>query len=345
MSTMHAFPKVKRNHSLLAGAALLALLGASACSSGGSAGTGGVGGGAPAAGGAGVPSALVYKPCPVATDIGGFAMTLGSPTIATQVNGKVKDAVAPGDVTQVLAQSDDGACQIMIGPELTCGTDCANGTTCGSAGTCVHTPVAVSVGKVTLSGLGSAASIGDQTTTSYYTSIPKTSFPPYVVGNALGLTTAGGVYTPLSLSVRGIAPLDVPDQALVVAMDQPLTVTWTPVADAAGAGRISITMDIAHHGGIAAQLICDWPDTGTGTVPGTLITKLLARGTAGFPIMTIARESVDSAVVEAGCVEYKVLSSVEKMLMVEGITSCSSSSVPPLPCPDGSTCGSDMKCH
>ena len=341
---MHAFSKVKSGHSLLAGAALLALLGASACSSGGSAGTGGAGGGGVAAGGAGVPSALVYKPCPVATDIGGFAMTLVSPTIGAQVNGKVKDAVAPGDVTQVLAQSDDGACRIMIGPALTCGTECANGTTCGPTGTCVHTPVAVSVGKVTLTGLSSVASIDDKTT-AYFTSIAKTAYPPYVVGNGLGLSTAGGVYAPLSLSVRGIAPLDVPDQALVVAMDQPLTVTWTPVADAAGAGNISITMDIAHHGGIAAQLICDWPDTGTGTIPGTLITKLMARGTAGFPIMTIARESVDSATVEAGCVEYKVLSSVEKMLMVEGVTSCSDSSVPPLPCPSGSACGSDMKCH
>jgi hypothetical protein len=71
----------------------------------------------------------------------------------------------------------------------------------------------------------------------------------------------------------------------------------------------------------------------------------MARGTAGFPIITIVRESVDSATVAAGCVEYKVLSSVEKMLMVEGVTSCSDSSVPPMLCPAGSTCGTDMKCH
>jgi len=204
--------------------------------------------------------------------------------------------------------------------------------------------VAVSVGKVTVTGLGSATSIDDKTT-SYFTAVAKTSYPPYVVGNSVALTSTGGVYTPLSLAVRGIAPLEVPEQTLVVAQDRPLTVTWTPVADAAGAGNISITMDIAHHGGIAAQLLCDWPDTGTGTISGALITQLMARGTAGFPIITIARQSVDSANVAAGCVEFKVLSSVEKELMVEGVTSCNPSATPALLCPTPMTCGADMKCH
>ena len=318
----------------------IAASGLAACSSGG--GSGGTGGAGAGAGGAGVPSELVFKPCPAATDIGGFSMTLISEAVGAQLSGKVKDSVAPSDVISLLAQ--EGACRIEAVPNLTCGTMCANGTVCAGNNSCVPAPLAVSVGKINVTGLGSAVSIDDKTT-AYYTAIAKTSFPPYVAGNSVGLTSTGGVYAPLSLAVRGIAPLQVPDQALMVAQDQPLTVTWTAAPETAGAGNISITMDIAHHGGGVAQLKCDWPDTGSGTVPATLITQLLAQGTAGFPIITFVRESVDSATVAAGCVDFKVLSSVEKMLMVQGVTSCSDSAVPPLLCPAGQTCGTDMKCH
>jgi hypothetical protein len=324
--------------SLLTGLAL-ALCGAAACSSGNGAGTGGTG--AVGVGGAGVPSALVFNPCPTDTNLGSFAITLVSEAVGSQLGGQVKDSVAPADKSTMLAQ--EGPCRIMLGPDLVCGTMCVSGNVCAGNNVCIPAPATVKVGTVNVTGLGSAVSIAEAT--KYYSPIAKTSYPPYVAGNSIALMSTGGVYAPLSMAVRGIAPLDVPEQALPVSADQPLTVTWTAVPETAGAGNIEITMDIAHHGGVAAQLVCDWPDTGTGTVPGTLITKLIERGTAGFPIIGFTRESVDSAAVANGCVEFKVLSHVERFLMVDGVISCGDLVTPPLLCPTGMTCGTDKKCH
>ena len=318
--------------------ALLGVLsGAAACSSGNGSGTGGTGVGGTGVGGAGVVSDLIFKTCPDSTAVGGFSITLVSPTAGAQVLGSVKDSVAPSDVSTVLVQQ--GTCRIVLGPDLVCGTMCVNGMVCAGNNACVPSPRAVSVGAVQGTGLASAVSL--PAATSYYS--PLSTYPPYTVGNSLALTATGGAYAPLALAVRAVAPLVVPEQVLMLAADQPLTVAWTPAPEP-GAGNIEVTLDIAHHGGIAAKLTCDWPDSGMGTIPGALITQLIARGTAGFPVITVTRESVDSAAIAAGCVEFKTVSSVELPLMVEGVTSCNAQATPPLLCPTG-TCGTYMKCH
>ena len=106
----------------------------------------------------------------------------------------------------------------------------------------------------------------------------------------------------------------VPNDALVV--------TWTP-ARAGGAGRVRLSFEIAHHAGIAAELDCDVPDTGTARVPGALLDELVAQGTAGFPGLTVTRVSADTATIPPGCVEFAVTSSVAKPISVETVTSCS----------------------
>jgi hypothetical protein len=184
----------------------------------------------------------------------------------------------------------------------------------------------------------------NSSTASYYGPIPsEVGIPPYAIGGAIGLVTEGGEYAPLSLAVTGIEPLQVPEgQSLALTTtvpNSPLVVRWTP-ARAAGTGRVWLSFDIAHHAGVAALLKCDVPDTGSATVPGALLDTLAARGTGGFPELTITRAVVDTASIAPGCVEFSVISSIAKQLSVEGVTSCTEDA----DCPAPRTCLAALKC-
>ena len=98
-----------------------------------------------------------------------------------------------------------------------------------------------------------------------------------------------------------------------VTRNKALNVTWTP-PPSGGAARIFMSMDIAHHGGGAARIECDVPDTGSATIPAGLINQLLDRGSAGFPKLTLTRRTVDSVTIAPGCVDFLVSSSVERPL-------------------------------
>ena len=124
------------------------------------------------------------------------------------------------------------------------------------------------------------------------------------------------------LAGLGIEPLKaVAGQTLNVEKDKPLTIKWvTPPAN--GAGRVHLQMDIAHHGGVAAEIHCDLPDTGSVTIPAPLITALIDKGAFGFPMVSLARRSTDSATVGPGCVEFNVAASIDLSLNVDGVVSC-----------------------
>jgi hypothetical protein len=119
--------------------------------------------------------------------------------------------------------------------------------------------------------------------------------------------------------------LDVPNQTLNVTKDQPLTLKWNAPA-AAGKGRIELVMDIAHHGGVSAEIHCDLEDNGMVTIPAALITALMDKGTFGFPTVSLTRLSVDSTTVGPGCVEYNVAAGYELPLNVAGVVSCNDDS-------------------
>jgi hypothetical protein len=182
------------------------------------------------------------------------------------------------------------------------------------------------------------------TSASYYGAIPSdTPYPPYEVGAAIVLDTEGGDYAPLSFEARGIQPLEVPDQSLALTTtvpNDPLVVRWTP-AGAEAAGRVVLSLDIAHHAGIAAVLDCDVPDSGMATIPGALLDALVARGTAGYPELMVTRISADTASIPPGCVVFAVASSVAIQVSVEGLTSCSQDAecTPPQICLPSLNCG------
>ena len=61
---------------------------------------------------------------------------------------------------------------------------------------------------------------------------------------------------------------------------------------------------------------CDVPDTGTATVPASLLTTLRARGSRAFPFVALSRRTVDSTAVGPGCVEFAVESVTTQPLVL-----------------------------
>ncbi|HET6284368.1 MAG TPA: hypothetical protein VFH73_25650 [Polyangia bacterium] len=320
--------------------ALAGLLAIAVGCSGSGSGPGGTGG---SGGAAGTTGTLAYRPCPASTRVGQFSIQLiaaADPAPAyAQFAGRVRNAPDPTENWREMSQ--DGACRLVIGPELVCSTPCTAGTICAGQNQCINEPVSQDIGVVSVGGLAtplSATAIANSQNT-YYASLSAMPYPPFSHETPIRLSSAGGAYAAFTLQGRGVVPLDFAGTGLqVIARDKALPVTWTAPAQA-GSARIFVRLDIGHHGGYAARVECDVADTGSMTIPAGLITQLIGQGTAGFPTISLTRQTVDSTTVAPGCVEFAIASPVERPAMVEGIVSCSDE----VPCPAGKTCKDQLR--
>jgi hypothetical protein len=280
-----------------------------------------------------------HEPCDLANRVGGFALSLVGPMppipAVAHFTGKVADRVDSRDLWQ--SQAREGDCRLVTRSNPFCDPACSGDRFCGSENQCVPEPTLQDVGTVTLSGLSEPVTVKG-INGMYYAPLPMM---PFAVGADLRMMAAGGRHGSFSLAGRGIEPLVFESVALHVLRDVPLPLGWTPPAAEPASTRILASLDIAHHGGIAARLECDFADTGSGTIPARLITKLIERGIAGFPTINLTRRTVDSTALAAGCVELVVASWVERGVQVENVVSC----VEDRQCPAGQSCGRDLKCR
>ncbi len=299
----------------------------------------GCGGGDPG----GSATSALYSPCASAARLGGFAVDLtvmdGTPGY-TSLIGAVRDVPDPREVW-----SDSGAngCALVTGPALSCASACATGMFCGAAGSCIAEPIPQNAGVVMITGVGptpiEVTRIASRN--SYYSTLTD-PFPPFAPGDTVTLSAAGADVPAFSLEGRGIAPLTFAGTGIVIGRDKPIDLTWTAPA-APGDAKIYVRVDIGHHGGIAARIDCHVGDTGSTRIPAALVNMLIGKGTAGFPSVSLTRRTIDSETLATGCVDLAVASSVERVVMVEGVTSCTNVGAGD-ECPTGQTCGADLKC-
>jgi hypothetical protein len=285
----------------------------------------------------------LYSPCPAANRLGGFNVDLtvtdGSPGF-TSMTGAVRNAADP---REVWVGGNANGCALVTGPMLSCTPECAQPMICAGNNTCVAAPAGQNAGAVTVTGVGPApidvTRIASANT--YYTTLMD-PFPPFAVGDNVTLAAAGADVPAFTLEGRGIEPLVFAGTGILIGRDKPLDITWTAPA-APGATKIYVRVDIAHHGGIAARIDCHVDDTGSTRIPAALVNMLIDKGTAGFPSVVLTRRTVDSETLAAGCVDFAVTSQVERLVMVEGVTSCTNVGTAD-ECPSGQVCGDDLKC-
>lgn len=287
----------------------------------------------------------MYAPCSDATRIGTMTVSVVPKTSTgggySEFNGGIYDSVDPRNVWT--EKTKEGDCRLITGPKSMCAPACTSGQVCSlTTKQCVAEPEPQDAGTVSVAGL-SAAFSAEYRAGVYYKPITG-AFPPAAAGADVTMSAAGAKVPAFSITASGIDPLQVPEGDITLDTSKPLTITWTPPTKA-GTSHVVVSLDLAHHGNVAAKLVCDVADTGSTTIPVSLLTALAAEGVAGFPSVAIVRRALNSATVGSGCVEFGVSSSLERPLVLPGVMSCMCPNDTCEPCAAaGLTCKANYTC-
>jgi hypothetical protein len=281
------------------------------------------------------------------TQVGQFLVSLVAPDTSTStaghtsVVGKVNGGATPELVVWETATTD-GGCKLLTPRVPFCSTSCGTGA-CIEDETCKSYPTAVSVGTVTAKGLKTAA--GDTTFTmdpvanNYQPPASVTlAYPAFAEGDAISLDATGGTFSAFTLKATGIAELKLLNDSIALAENQAVNLTWTPPSSSAS--KIQVKLDISHHGGTKGKIVCETADSGSLTLPASMLTQLIKLGVAGYPTIVVTRLASGSATISAGRVDLVISSDVEKQVTVSGLTSCTKDTE----CPDGQKCQTDLTC-
>lgn len=265
--------------------------------------------------------------CESAQRIGGFLVEAGPSE--TLVSGSAADAVNPVAVREVMFA--DGEC-VLLGPiQPFCDPPCGGGELCGIDETCTAAPLAQDLGVVTIDGLVEELSMEPAVPGNNYfnTSLPH---PGFVDGDEVRLSSTSGHYGELDLRGRGVETLG-ELEGLEVIDGSPLEVHWSP-SNAPSPVKVRFRLRIDQHGLTPNQVVCHFDDSGAGVVPATVVTALFDAGVSGFPNGDLKRQTVDSMVVEEGCIDFVVAATASVNIVVSGHTPC----MFPAQCPEGETC-------
>ena len=256
----------------------------------------------------------------------------------TTIGGKLFDRLPPSALIWS-SDASEGGCTLLKPSTPFCDPAC-EGEVCTSDNSCAPYATPRNAGTLTFKGLQdtegkselSVEPIVNSYTTPRDVSLP---FPAFAEGDPISVS---GAQAGLSLTATGIAPLTLSTETVALSDSTPVTLAWT--AGNNQAARILVELDISHHGGTKGKIECDVADTGSLTIAGSLLGKLLDLGVAGFPSIKVSRVLTSSASVGAGEVSLRVYADVERQVQIPGVMSCSE----PADCPVGKSCGSDLLC-
>lgn len=239
-----------------------------------------------------------------------------------------------------------GDCELFAPLMPFCDPSCTSREICSPAGECVAVPSAVDLGPASVQGLvnedGEAAAVtltARAPSFNYFASgAGDLAYPPFQAPDTVSLRFMdGGELGPFELSAAAIAPLTLLTEApLSFDPDAATVVRWTP-AVSGSRSRIELRVDISHHGGNKGELLCNTEDDGELELPAALVQGLIDLGVAGFPSLTVTRESRSEPLDRAPGLTLKIFSSLLLPLEIPGIVSCTEVGEQDV-CPDGQTC-------
>jgi hypothetical protein len=244
------------------------------------------------------------------------------------VSGEVLNGVIP--VTVLFEKASQGGCVLWQKINPFCEDPCEPDEACNHAGECVPYPLPQDVGPIPVNGLTSAL-ILEADAYGYYwdTTVSYPLFEPgaRITAKADGLFELRGI---------GVGAIELPEEAWELVPGQDMPVTWTP---GDGNGRVELTFNIDQHGITPLTMICDLPDTGSASVPATLLEQMVDNGVTGYPSSWIRRRTADSVSTELGCVDLLVYSHSIVDMTVHGYVPCSSDH----DCPEGQHCNLEIQ--
>jgi hypothetical protein len=360
---MHSYLSIRRT--VCVGFATLGLLG---CGSGGDDGGSGGSAGGGAAGGAGGAGGTTVPVGPVANGKFEIRYVTGATAASSyaEIGGFMYDGLQ-ADLVIWDKKKTEGECSLYTPRTPFCDA-CESGQVCVDTNVCRTPPSTQDVGAVTLTGLNPPSGANPLALTPI-TNVAGTTYlcaetlpmPPCTEGTAVRLDAAGkGDYPPFSVQAQCIAPLVVTNPAITLESGKAFTLTWTPSGVASS--RITVFLDLSHHGGSKGRVLCDTADTGSLQIPGALLESLMALGVTGYPRALITRVLTGTTPVGSGQAELKLYSDRDYIAEIPGLVSCQDDSECPAPqtcqvpgqmcgiscvsdadCPTGQTCATSTK--
>lgn len=271
--------------------------------------------------------------CPLDKKLGEFKVE--SYDIYSIVDGTVSDAVVPVTILEEIGR--DGDCVLLKRNNPFCSPACAPKETC-DFGTCVPYPTEQGLGTATVTGLLEPVEMTPVPPGAKYfdISIPH---PPADPGALITLTTTGDVYPAVELHGVGVEMLTMTTTDLVIESGVPLAVGWVPPAAEVARGEIWMRLNVDQHGVTPVMLTCVTADDGSFDLSASLIDQLLALGVTGYPSLAVNRRTIDTAEIgdvdgEPGCMEFRVASTANPSVRVDGYTPC----LTDIDCPPPTTC-------
>jgi hypothetical protein len=197
---------------------------------------------------------------------------------------------------------------------------CTASQTCTGTNVCKDKPSLVSVGDVTLDGIGASQLKLSATNNNYQYPIDL-PYPGFDEGAVVTLNATGGAFAAFSVSAKGVAPVELEQSSYELSTGKALTIDWTAGSASAGA-KILISLNISKHGGSAGYMKCQTSDSGSLTIPANLVQALLDLGVAGFPELLFTRSARAEASVSAGKIGFEIDALAKPPLSIEGYCSC-----------------------
>lgn len=275
---------------------------------------------------------------------GSFLITLNPANPAleadayTSIVGVIKDGPTPSDnlFKEVMTS---GKVKLLERLHPFC-EDCGGNFKCVGEDSCMEEPDAISIGTVTIKGMkykgqekvytiepGDVA-LDYQLVGSY------PDYPPADEGDTITVSASGTESSSngFSVKLRGIAPLVVTNESIVLEDGKDITLTWEPPS-VSGVSTIHVRINISYHGGDYGEIQADCEDNGSLTIPAALLDKLKSWGTSGYPAVDIIRNSV--AYDDVTKISAVMQSKVTRFITIPGEISCDNM---PGQCPESDTC-------
>jgi hypothetical protein len=228
----------------------------------------------------------------------------------------------------------EGDCTLLRRNNAFCDPPCQAGETCDFSGECIPYPENQDIGIVTIGGLAEDVILTPVEGGFQYFQ-QQTPHPAFEAGNLIELrtwnTTFGSDIVMHGVGVETISLGDATEWLIYEGQD--FQVTWEPPATP-GRSRIHVRLNIDQHGTTPVTMFCEFEDTGSAMLPSVLVDQLINFGVTGFPNATVTRRTMDSADMDAGCVQFEVSSPINPDVLVDGFIPCNGDQ----DCPDGQEC-------
>ena len=220
------------------------------------------------------------------------------------IGGWIADRVDANSMLE--PKESEGPCRLMMDRvKPFCEPPCNAGEQCRPDGKCQPFPAPKEAGTVTITGLVAPVTMVPNAGKQYAeTGLGMKAFEALA---HVELVAKGGEVAGFALQGTGVPDLKVANPNWVLAQDKPMEIAWTPEP---GPWKIRFTVNVNVHGDTPVILMCDVDDTGSYSVPASLVNAQLAYGVTPDPEARIARRTVDSAQITEGCVELEVASKV-----------------------------------